>query len=86
VTTESSAPTASLRRRLTYKEQQELAALPATIERLETEIAAMHAAMAAPDFYRAPGEQIVAEQLKLSSLQEQLTTAFRRWEELEDKA
>ena len=43
-----------MKRRLTYKEQQQLAALPDAIGRLETEIARLHEAMVLPEFYRAP--------------------------------
>ena len=74
------------KRRLTYKEQQELLALPATIEELETAIAALHQEMAEPQFYQRPGEQIAQEQARLKQLEEQLATAYRRWEELEPLA
>ncbi len=70
-------------RRLTYKEQQELAALPATIEQLEAELAILHEAMAQADFYKRPGEQIAAEQMRLRQLEDQLASAYARWEELD---
>jgi ATP-binding cassette subfamily F protein uup len=69
--------------RLTYKQQQELAALPETIERLETEIATIHAAMAKPDFYQATAEQMTAQRQRLGELEQQLSAAYRRWEELD---
>jgi len=71
------------KRRLSFKENQELAALPQTIERLETEIAALHEAMAAPDFYRLGGEQIAAAQAQLKTLEAELATAYTRWTELD---
>ncbi|MHB8952670.1 MAG: ATP-binding cassette domain-containing protein [Pirellulaceae bacterium] len=77
------AATSPGKRRLTHKEQQELAALPRRIEQLETELTDLHAAMAQPDFYKRPGEQIAAEQARLKNLDAQLTTAYERWEELE---
>ena len=71
------------KRRLTFKEQQELAALPATIEQLETEQAELHCVMAQPDFYKRPGDQIAAEQARLKDLESRLATAYERWELLE---
>jgi ABC transport system ATP-binding/permease protein len=71
------------KRRLSYKEQQELAALPAVIERLETQIAELHAEMAEPDFYRRPGDQIAERQALVQKLDAELATAYGRWEILE---
>jgi ATP-binding cassette subfamily F protein uup len=73
------------KRRLTYREQQELTSLPATIEQLEAQIAALHDAMARPDFYQQPGERIAAEQSRLKEFNAQLTSAYERWEELESR-
>jgi ATP-binding cassette subfamily F protein uup len=72
-------------RRLTYKEQQELAALPDRIEQLETEIAELHEAMAAPEFYKRAGEEIARDHTNLRELETQLAEAYRRWEELEER-
>lgn len=83
----SEPPTrAAQRRRLTYREQQELSALPATIERLEADVAALHETMAQPDFYRRPGPEIAADQARLKQLDEQLASAYARWEELDHAA
>jgi len=73
-------------RRLTYKEQQELAALPETIARLEAEIADLHQALAAPEFYKRPGEEIARETARLRQLDEQLVEAYHRWEALEARS
>jgi ATP-binding cassette subfamily F protein uup len=83
---DASAATKPAKRRLTYKEQQELAALPAMIEQLEAELAELHRAMVQPDFYKRSGEQIAAEQARLKDLDSQLATAYERWEELESDA
>lgn len=83
--TKSAATSASSnsKRKLSYKEQKELDGLPALIETLESQIADMHTIMAAPEFYKRPGEQIAAEQAKLSDLEGKLANAFVRWEQLE---
>ncbi|MCY2993598.1 MAG: ATP-binding cassette domain-containing protein [Planctomycetota bacterium] len=70
-------------RRLTYKEKQELAALPKTIERLEAEIADRQQAMSAPEFYKRPGPAIARETATLRQLEEQVVAAYQRWEDLE---
>jgi ABC transport system ATP-binding/permease protein len=70
-------------RKLTYKEKQELAALPRRIEMLESERHSMHAAMGAPEFYQRPGAEIAQDNAKLSAIEEDLAEAYRRWEALE---
>ncbi len=80
---QSTRPTPATGRRMAFKERQEHAALPATIERLEADIAALHETMAQADFYRQPGDRIATEQERLRSLESQLAAAYKRWEELE---
>jgi ATP-binding cassette subfamily F protein uup len=82
----TSAEPASGKRRLTFKERQELDALPANIEQLDAKIAALHREMAEPQFYQQPGPQIAAEQSRLKQLEEQLAAAYQRWEALEQHA
>ena len=53
------------------------------IETLETEVAALHAAMAGPDYYRQPGERLAQDQASLRDLEARLVAAFTRWEALE---
>jgi ATP-binding cassette subfamily F protein uup len=79
---QSAAPT-QRPRKLSFKEQQELAALPARIEALEIEIAARHAAMANPDYYRQAGDVLAREQGLLANAEAELAEAFVRWEALE---
>ncbi|MFP6613763.1 MAG: ATP-binding cassette domain-containing protein [Pirellulales bacterium] len=74
------------KRRLSYNEQRELAALPATIEQLESEISAMHQTMADPAFYQLPSSQIAAAQSRHTELERNLAAAYARWEELEQLA
>ncbi|MBI5563624.1 MAG: ATP-binding cassette domain-containing protein [Chloroflexi bacterium] len=77
-------------RKLSYKEQRaleaqqrELAELPHTIERLETEQHRLSAAMAEPAFYQRDRAEIAQAVQELKDLEEQLTAAYQRWVELE---
>ncbi len=70
------------KRRLTFKENQELQQLLPDIDELERTIASVHADMARPEFYQQPGEQIAGEQARLKALEDQLNTSMMRWEEL----
>jgi len=74
---------ASDRRKLSYKDQRELDALPARIESLEAEIAALSAAMQDPAYYRQTAEQITLGNARLAELQRTLDAAYARWESLE---
>jgi ATP-binding cassette subfamily F protein uup len=74
------------RKRLSYKEQQELASLPAQIDQLEKEVGELHTAMADPSFYRQPGEQIARQRSRLEEMETQLAEAYSRWEQLEEMA
>ncbi len=71
------------KRRLSYKEQQELQTLPGSIESLELQIRDLHQEMARETFYRQPGEQIAAKQALLKELEDRLAVAFNRWADLE---
>jgi ATP-binding cassette subfamily F protein uup len=70
-------------RRLTFKERQELEALPGRIEALEAELGQLHQAMADPAFYRQPAAAIAQGGTRAQTLQQELAAAYRRWEDLE---
>jgi ATP-binding cassette subfamily F protein uup len=74
------------KRRLAYHEKRELESLPATIEKLDAKLAAMHESMARPEFYKQPPAEIARRQAESKELQQQLDTAYARWEELEQIA
>lgn len=78
--------TAKKEKRLSYREGKELESLPGRIEELDSEIAALHAAMAAPEFYQQNAESISASHAKLQALDAELAAAYERWEELEQKS
>ncbi len=73
-------------KKLSYKDQRELDQLPALIEQLESEQAALHEEMAAPEFYKQPGDQIASRQAALRSVDDRLAAAYARWEHLESAA
>jgi ATP-binding cassette subfamily F protein uup len=78
------APRADVpRKNRSFKEQRELERLPAVIEKLEIEIAALQATMAEPGYYRQPGSVLAGDQARLRDLESQLGEAFARWESLE---
>jgi ATP-binding cassette subfamily F protein uup len=70
-------------RRLTYKEQRELEALPERIMTLEAELGRWHEAMADPAHYRQEPAEIARAKASLQSLERDIADAYRRWEELE---
>jgi ATP-binding cassette subfamily F protein uup len=79
----SASESASKPRKLSYKEQLELKSLPALIESLESEIAAIHLRMAAPDYFQQSGEQLASDHARLQHCQQELESKFSRWELLE---
>jgi ABC transport system ATP-binding/permease protein len=70
-------------RKLTFKEERELDALPAQIEALEKEQEELHATLAAPELYRTAGATVAGLNARREGLQRELEAAFLRWEELE---
>ncbi len=71
------------RRKLSYKEQQELKTLPGEVEKLEAAIAELHQTMGDPEFYRQPKEKIAEAQARLRTLESDYETKFDRWHALE---
>lgn len=69
-------------KKLSYKDQRELDALPERIEGLEAKQAELEAAISAPDFYEQDHAVTNAALKELADLQAELEAAFARWEEL----
>ncbi len=74
------------KRKLKFKEKQELETLPATIEQLDAQVESLHQEMASPGFYQLGGDQIAAATARLKELETHLAAAYARWEELEQQA
>jgi ABC transport system ATP-binding/permease protein len=70
-------------RKLTFKEQQELDALPKRIETLDAEQQQITATMADPAFYRESGSKVAETKARLDAVEKELAEAYTRWEELE---
>ena len=73
------------RKRLSYKEQRELEALPARIEALESEQRALGQKIAGPEFYKEGAETIAASLARVDELQRELTAVYARWDALESR-
>jgi len=79
----AAAEPAPAKRKLSYKDARELEQLPARIETLETELAAMSAAMNEPAFYQRDSAQVAEHAQRMASVQADLDQAYARWQELD---
>jgi ATP-binding cassette subfamily F protein uup len=70
-------------RKLSYKDQRALEALPQQIESLESEVEALHARLADPELYRGPASDLTATQARLAEVESELADCYERWELLE---
>lgn len=70
-------------RRLTFKERQELDALPGQIEALEAEQNRLYREMAAPEIYQQRGDEVTQATARLKAIETELADAYARWEALE---
>ncbi len=83
-TTAEPTPEPPRRRKLSYKEQRELDALPAQIEALEQRQQALEETSADPAFYQREHTEVQAVLEELATIQTELDHAMERWAELED--
>ena len=70
-------------KKLSYKDQRELDALPAQIEIFEEKVESLQNLMAKDDFYKQEQDEIKKIQQQLVESQEKLSHCYTRWEELE---
>jgi ATP-binding cassette subfamily F protein uup len=70
-------------RKLSFKEERELEALPDRIADLEKEQENLHETLADPEIYRSAGAEVANLKARLEALEMELAEAYMRWEELE---
>ena len=73
-------------RRMSYKAQRELAAMPEKIQRLEAEQLQLQATIADPNLFKDDPARGTAALQRLESLAAELETAYARWDALESQA
>ena len=71
------------KRKLSYKDRRELEQLPAQIEALEQRQSQLEATVSEPNFYQSGQEEVERVLQELARAQQQLDTAFERWEALD---
>ena len=81
--TPAAPPAAAAKRKLTYKEQRELEALPGQIEDLETEQAALEKALADGSLYASDPPLAAQKAARLMEVEEQWMAAMERLETLQ---
>jgi len=82
---EAAPPEAAKARKRSYKEQRELEALPAAIERLEAEQAALQSSLSNPALFRDRPTEARALSERLGELDAQIESAYARWDALESR-
>ncbi|UCC56039.1 MAG: ATP-binding cassette domain-containing protein [Gammaproteobacteria bacterium] len=70
-------------RKLSYRDQRELDALPQKIETLEAEQAELQEKASNPDFYRQAERETIADLARLEAVTAELEECYARWEALE---
>ena len=71
--------------RLSYKEQRERQELPGLIEKLEAEIATLHANLCDAALYQKAPQFVETAKLRLPKAEAELETAFTRWSAIEER-
>jgi len=79
----SSVANAEQKKKLSYKDQRELDALPKTIEKLENEQSELMAKLGDPDFYQQQGDAVSKVNDRLAAIEAELSVCYQRWETLE---
>jgi ATP-binding cassette subfamily F protein uup len=74
---------AGAKRKLSFKDKHALETLPGTIDKLMSEIAALHGTLADPQLYARDPEAFASQSSRLSAAEAELRAAEDRWLELE---
>jgi len=80
---ETKKPAEKNSKKLSYKDQRELDALPKLIEALETELEQLTASMAEADFYQQDKDIISQATDRLAEVEIELEQAYNKWEKLD---
>jgi len=80
------APASRKPDRLSHKEQRERQELPALIEKLEGEVAALHATLCDVALYQKSPAAVDAAKARLPQAEAELEGAFARWADIEERA
>ena len=78
----SAAPATAKPRKLSYKEQRELDALPALIDALEAEQREIGAQLGGSEIYQGDPALLVRAQDRYAQIEAELMAALERWETL----
>ncbi|WP_349617899.1 ATP-binding cassette domain-containing protein [Azotobacter salinestris] len=81
---ETASPSTVPRKKLSYKLQRELEAIPGQIDAVEAELAELQGRIADPAFYQQPAAQTGPVLARLEDLQQDLDRLLERWAELEE--
>ena len=79
----AAAPRSQPARKLSFKEVRELQLLPGQIQELEAQVAALQTRISDTAFYRQPPADVARELQRLEILNEQVESAYTRWQSLE---
>jgi ATP-binding cassette subfamily F protein uup len=80
---EKTRPQKERPRKLSFKEERELEALPVRIAGLEEEQVQLHNRLSDPEFYKNAGMEAASINARLAALETELAATYERWEELE---
>ena len=78
--------TSTRKAKLGFNERRELDALPDRIEKLEEREKELHQRLADPALYQGDGAKIAETRSQLTALEDELASAYVRWEELTELA
>lgn len=84
VADKSNSPGKQEKKKLSYKEQRELEALPAQIAALEAEQERLQATLNNPDIFVSAAAEAAAAAERLATIDEELLSMLERWENLEN--
>jgi ATP-binding cassette subfamily F protein uup len=82
---EKDKPLKEKARKLSFKDERELEALPEKIAGFEKEQETLHTRLADPVFYKSGGGEVVSINARLAEVEQELEAAFLRWDELENR-